>query len=156
MHFSTTTISIIFTLIGLIGLICQVVILPKLAKRLGDKKGLMLNLAIMFLIFFIMFFTKNPLLFITLVSIAAFANSFIGPLIQTILSKETDEKSQGSIQGLNASYASIGMTVGPILGGLLATFTIPLPFVVAFIVTLLSFLLSLRIKSTFVHKESAF
>ena len=156
MGFSTTTISIIFTLIGVIGLFAQLALLPRLTKFFGDKKSLMASLITMFLIFFAMYFTKSRLFFIVLVSIAALANSCVGPLIQTILSKETDERSQGSIQGLNSSYASIGTTIGPVIGGALAVYYVPLPYVAAGAVTLLSLILSLRIKSRFIHKESAF
>jgi DHA1 family multidrug resistance protein-like MFS transporter len=83
--------------------------------------------------------------------IHAFANSFVGPIIQTFLSKETDEKSQGSILGLNASYISIGTIFGPIIGGIIATVSIEGPFLAACMFIGICILLSYKIMHQ--HKE---
>lgn len=83
-------------------------------------------------------------------------NSIIQTLIPTILSQEADKKLQGSIMGLNAPYQSLGMIVGPILGGVIATIAIPLPFLVVSIFVLLCYFLSFRVMRPNVQKESAF
>jgi DHA1 family multidrug resistance protein-like MFS transporter len=72
-------------------------------------------------------------------------NSVAQTLIPTILSQEADASSQGSIMGLNSSYQSIGMIVGPILGGLVATIYVPLPFLIGGVLVLICFFLSLSI-----------
>ena len=75
----------------------------------------------------------------------AFANGFVGPMIAALLSKEADMKSQGSIMGVNASYQSIGQIVGPIVGGILATISIPLPLMAASLLLVPALFLSMDI-----------
>jgi DHA1 family multidrug resistance protein-like MFS transporter len=106
--------------------------------------------------YFLLFFVNTLVLFVALAFVTSAANSFVGPLIQTILSKETDERSQGSIQGLNASYVSIGSIFGPIVAGILATFILPLPFFAGSIVLFLCFVLSFGIVLSNRHLQHAF
>ena len=74
-------------------------------------------------------------------------NSFVQPLSQTILSEETDPKEQGEMQGLNASYMSIGQIIGPVLAGVATTFSITSPFFGAGLLVLVCFFLSFQIFS---------
>jgi MFS family permease len=58
--------------------------------------------------------------------------------------------------GLNASYQSIGMIIGPILGGIIATIAIPLPFLVGAMLMVVCLALSFNVLRPGVRKESAF
>lgn len=138
-------ISEIFTVIGIVGLLTQVLAIPRVVKRFGDKRTLTYSLILMTGAQLSLFFSRSFLVFLALLILNTVANSFIGPMIQTLLSKEVDEKSQGFIQGINASYASFGMILGPIFGGVLATLFIPLPFVVTSLVTGITIVLSLKL-----------
>jgi len=77
-------------------------------------------------------------------------------LIQAILSKETDEKSQGSIMGISAAYMSIGTIIGPIAGGAIATIGIAYPYFAGAIASLVCLFLTTKILKKGVKKESAF
>lgn len=156
MNLNPNEISLTFTLFGIVGLIAQVVALPRLNKLFGEKKALKIALAMSSIAFFGLYLVTHMPAFIAISILLGFANSFVNPLVQTILSKETDEKSQGTIQGLNASYISIGTILGPIVGGLLATYAIPLPFLLGSITALTCFLLSFKVLPPHVKKESAF
>lgn len=127
-HMSPTQISVNFTVFGLIGLLAQAFIIPFFTKRFHEKRILSGSLVMSAATFVAFYFTRS---FPVLIAVSVFyslANSFINPLIQSLLSKEVDAHSQGSIMGLNTSYMSIGLIIGPIVGGLLATIQIPLPF----------------------------
>ncbi len=145
LHLSATQISINFTLFGLVGLIAQGLIIPAVVKRFGERP--MLRNALLASIFtFVGFYLTRSLPMLIVVSVMhALANGFVNPLVQTLLSREVDEHSQGSIQGLNASYMSIGMILGPIVGGFLSIKMIPLPFLVGASVVAVCFVLSLLI-----------
>jgi MFS family permease len=145
LHLSAIQISEIFTAIGIVGLITQVAFVQPIVKKFGDRKTLSIASALMTLTLMAFAFARHLPIFMLIAVVNALANSLIGPMIQTLLSKETDEKSQGSIMGLNASYQSIGMIVGPIIGGVAATYAIPLPFVLGSISIFIAFLLSLHI-----------
>ena len=83
-------------------------------------------------------------------------NSIAQTMITTLLSAETDEKSQGTIMGLNASYQSIGMIIGPILGGLVATISISSPFLIGSVLVMVCFGLSGLVLRKGVKKEALF
>ena len=93
----------------------------------------------------IMFFSRSFLTFAGALVLMALFNSIVQTLLPTILSQEADEKSQGSIMGLNASYQSIGMIFGPILGGIIATLAIPYTFLTGSLLVLICFFLSFKV-----------
>lgn len=128
---SAQMVAITFTAIGVVGFIAQIFVIPQILKRMSEQRLLIYSLYTMTSMFLIMFILRNPYHFIIAAMIFAFANSFAAPLIQTFLSKEADAKSQGTILGLNASYMSVGLIFGPIIGGALATFSLASPFLAA-------------------------
>lgn len=98
----------------------QTLLIQRTVKKFGDLRPFTVAFFFITLAFVAYFFSRSLSSYLVIVFFFATANSFISPLIQTILSKQTDAKSQGSIQGLNASYMSIGNIVGPIVGGVIA------------------------------------
>ncbi len=151
-----TQISIIFTVFGVVGLITQALLVARVTRKFGDKITLRSSLFLSAIGFVGYVFTSDlyGLIFVSI--ILALANSFNAPLIQTILSKETDSKSQGTIQGLNAAYVSLGSVFGPVIAGVIATLAIPLPFIAGGMVMLVSCLLSFKVLKIGAGKESAF
>ncbi len=121
-------VSLNFTLIGVVGLIAQVLIIPRIVHKFGETITLRNALFLEALVLVGFFLTRSLVVMTIVTMVHALANSFINPLIGALLSKEVDEHSQGTIQGVNASYMSIGLILGPIIGGTLATITAPLPF----------------------------
>ncbi len=121
-------IALNFTIFGIVGLIAQALIIPKTVGKIEDKKILVGALMFSVLAFFGLFVARSYAVFILFSMFVSLSNAFVNPIIGTLLSKETDEKSQGEMMGVNASYVSIGTIVGPILGGALATLSIPMPF----------------------------
>lgn len=142
LHLSPQQISIIFTVVGIIGLISQGVVIPRAIKLFGERKLLVGSVLSSVVLFTVLFTVRSFPLFLAAVMFQAFANGFANPVIQALLSREADEKSQGSIMGVNASYQSIGQIIGPILGGALSTIFIPLPFLAAALVMGIASLLS--------------
>ncbi len=151
-----TEIASIFTVIGILGLISQIFVLPRLVKWVGIKKAFSLSIFLVGCVFAVLFFIHSFIPFIIAIAFLAFTNGPIGPLVQTVLSQETDAKSQGTIQGLSASYMSIGQILGPIMGGALALWAIPLPYLASAVLMMLCFFASFYILKPGYHKESAF
>lgn len=142
---SVTEISLLFSLFGVIGLICQTFVLRIVVTKYKPKQILYFCLASVALVYLGMFFANTILLFtITCIGLAI-VNSFVQPLTQTILSEEVSETEQGEMQGFNTSYMSIGQIIGPILAGALATVSVTLPFVGAAIFTALCLFLAQKI-----------
>lgn len=148
--------AMLFTLFGTIGFLSQTFLIGRISKFFGMKKAFAGGILFTAVSFLIMFLSQSLLVFVIASVILAVSNSVAQTLIPTILSQETDAKSQGSIMGLNASYQSIGMIFGPILGGAVASLAVPLPFLVGSVLILACFFLSFQVLRPGVQKESAF
>lgn len=148
--------AILFTIFGFIGLIAQTFLVQRISKSMGMKNAFTAATFFTAISFLIMFISNSLIIFVFAAVILALFNSVVQTLIPTILSEVTDAKSQGSIMGLNTSYQSIGLIFGPILGGVLATFAIRLPFIVGSLLVFLCFLLSFKILHAKDVVESAF
>ncbi len=146
----------LFTIFGIVGLISQNLVVHRVSKKLGIKKAFSTGIVLTSAALLIMFFSRTLPVFIGASIMLGIFNGIAQTLIPTILSREADAKSQGSIMGLNASYQSIGMIIGPILGGIIATLFIPLPFLAGSILVFLCFFLSFQVMRPGVKKESAF
>ncbi len=148
--------AVLFTVFGIIGLITQTYLVGYTSKKFGIKKSFRFSILFTAVSFVIMFLSHSLVVFIIASIILGIFNSIAQTLLPTIISQEADEKSQGSVMGLNSSYQSIGMIAGPILGGLLATISLNLPFLVGAILVLLCFFLSFNVMRPGIKKESSF
>jgi MFS family permease len=156
LHLSDSYNAYLFTLFGIIGLVSQTFLVARISKRLGIKQAFTRALLLSAIAFLIMFISRSVPVFILGCIVLALANSVVQTLFPTIISMEADAKSQGSIMGLNTSYQSVGMIVGPILGGVVATRYISAPFIVGAGLILVCFFLSFKILRGRVKPESAF
>lgn len=156
LHMDVAQNAMLFTLFGVIGLITQTLLVQRFTKWFGLKRAFMMSLFFTGVSFLIMPFSPSLSIFIISMIILGIANGVAQTLIPAILSQEADAKSQGSVMGLNASYQSLGMIFGPIVGGLLATFAVPLPFVLGSVMTIVCFFLSFRVMRPGFRKVSEF
>jgi len=148
--------AILFTLFGAVGLISQIFVVHRFSKYFGVKKSFSISILATAVAFLIMFVSRSIPVFVLGSIILGIANGNVQTLIPTILSAETDPKSQGSVMGLNASYQSIGFIVGPIVGGVLASIAVPLPLLAGAVLIAFCFWLSFRMLRPNLAKESAF
>lgn len=148
--------ALLFTVFGAVGLISQNLLVARVSKVLGMKKAFSTSMVFTALSFVFMFFSHSLPLFVLASIILAIANSVVQTLIPTILSQEADAKSQGSVMGLNSSYQSIGMIIGPFLGGLVATVAIPWTFITGAALVMVCYGLSFRVLRPGIKKESVF
>lgn len=155
LELSANTISVIYTIYGIVGLVAQGLIIPRVVRKYGEKNGLLFSFILGTLSFIGMYVSRDVTSFIVISVAFGIGNSFFLPVVQSLLSKEVDAKSQGTILGLNSSYISLGTIIGPILGGFIATFGIPLPFILGAILSCICFVLVYtKIKSSYHHEES--
>jgi MFS family permease len=153
---SAEQISLIFTAIGVVGLVTQMVIVPWVTKTFHLKHTFRTAILLTGVAFLLAFLSHSYIPFIGAMMLLSVANGHVQPLINAILSRETDERSQGTMLGLNVSYASIGQILGPLLGGAVATYSVHMPFLAAAVVVGLCFVLSFQVLKPGVKKEAAF
>lgn len=144
---SANQISLLFTIFGVLGLVSQLFSLGFATKLFGVKNTFMGSLIWIAIVYVAMFFADSVITFVAANIALGLVNSFIQPLSQTILSEETEVKEQGEMQGLNASYMSIGQIIGPVLAGAMATFSPRSPFIGASLLILICYVLSYQIFS---------
>jgi predicted MFS family arabinose efflux permease len=137
-----TSISEIFTVIGIIGVIAQVAFIQPISKKLGDKKTLQFSLLGVVVVFILLGFSNSFYIFTGLIVLNSFINSFTSPILQTIISKEVHDDRQGEIMGINSSYVGLGQIFGPIAGGVMASISLSAPFEMASVVVLICLILS--------------
>lgn len=148
-------VATLYTVFGVAGLVTQAVIFPRLSKRVRLTSLFTFAIGWVGIAFVTLFLSRNLPQFILACIGLSLGNGVVNPLTQTILSRETDAKSQGSILGLSASYMSIGQIIGPILGGALALYSLSGPFLLAALLCVVCFTLSHNIH-LLAKKESAF
>ena len=73
----------------------------------------------------------------------AIGNSFLAPIITSLISKHAKKDDQGGILGVNQSYASLANVIGPIIGGLLATRGVSYAFFGAGLTIIIMFFMTL-------------
>lgn len=156
LHLTASQNAMLFTVFGATGLAAQTFLVGPISKKFGTKKSFTNAMLFTALSFILMALSPNVIVFIVAMVILALVNSVAQTLIPTILSQEADAKSQGSVMGLNSSYQSIGMIFGPLLGGAIATISIPWAFFAGGLLVLICYWLSFKVLKPGVKKESAF
>ncbi len=121
---SDSSISMAFVFIGVVGLIMQSFFVQKISKSLGTMRAFKISVLIVASAFLLYCLVNSYFSLILVMIVMASANSLAQPLINTILSLETEPKNQGHVMGMNTSYMNAGQIFGPIIGGLIASYYI--------------------------------
>lgn len=114
-------ISMLFVIFGAIGLVMQGFGVGKLVNKFGEINMMFFGAFTTTLGFFLMGLSNTLMPFIGASIVLAIGNSFLAPVMTTLLSKHTKKEDQGGIMGINQSYVSLSSVVGPIIGGFLAS-----------------------------------
>lgn len=113
-------IGLMFSIMGLQDIISQGLIMPKLLKKLSDKRIAILGMASEIIgysfIALSALFSFYPV-FIAGMFIFGFGDSIFGPSFNGMLSKSVDSSEQGRIQGGSQSIQALARMIGPIIGG---------------------------------------
>jgi multidrug resistance protein len=147
LNMSDRNVSFLFVLFGVIGLATTALLLSRLTKKFGIFRTYLGALLVIMVAYVAMSLSGSSIaLFVASSAILGVASTIVNPLSQTILSQRAGSEQQGEIQGLNASYMSIGQIFGPILGGLIGTFSLGYPFLAGALCIAVCVFLALRLK----------
>ena len=141
------TLAIVFTLIGVVGVLTQIFLVAPISQMFNLANVLAGSIAGRALIFLLIPLFPTLSVFTGLAALLGVTNSFPMPLISTILSTNSSPKEQGEIQGINASFLSISNAVGPATAGVLVSFGYGIPFWITGILTLVTAWFALSLKS---------
>ncbi len=126
-----------FALIGLGGVITQTVIIRLMLKKFDESKIVRISLFVFGIAVLALGFAPNGLLAYIIGPFTSFGFSMININTQSLISLESNENEQGVVMGVAQSFASMARVIGPLLGGLIATFNIGAPYIVSGLMAIL-------------------
>lgn len=136
----TTELGYIFMIMGLAGAIVQGGLVGRLTKRFGEGFVIQIGIFVSALGFFLILFTKDFVTAAIYLTIFGVGNGIIRPAVSALLTKRS-RTGHGSVTGLLSSFDSLGRILGPILGGLLYTISMGLPYISGIFLSAVAFIL---------------
>src|SRR5690625_344378 len=136
--FTVRDISVIITVGSIAGVVAQILFFDNLVKVFGERMLINLTLLTSAIFLFITIFIDGYWTMILITSIVFFSGDILRPAVTSFLSKIAGEN-QGYIAGMNSAYTSLGIIIGPIIGGVLFDIHIDMPYVFAAVVLVIAF-----------------
>ena len=142
---SPTDIAVLVTSTGIISVIIQLFAVDRIVRRFGESAVLSIFLGVAAGGFLLSIFASTYFMFFVVTMIIFLATSILRPVLTTLISKLAGNE-QGFAMGMNNAYMSIGNVLGPLLAGILFDVHIIYPFVLGLIVLVVTTMISLRWK----------
>jgi MFS family permease len=111
------SLTTLFILFGIIGVLVQVKGLSLLNQRLSLAKILFLGLLLRGITFILMPAFPNVTYFIVISIIFSIFNALVQPTMTTLISLNAKAAEQGTALGINASYLNVSNAFGPLIAG---------------------------------------
>jgi DHA1 family multidrug resistance protein-like MFS transporter len=130
---------------GIVSILTSMFVVPQVAKLRRDFKFLIYIQLVSAMIIFVVFHIQGRLIIIlyTVFMIYVILKAIYSPLEQSYISKHAKDGRYGTMMGIRQSFFSIGMVIGPLVGGLLYAIKPIYVFDLSAIMFLLGFLLLL-------------
>lgn len=144
---SPQDIAWMITATGIVGVVVQLFVVDKLVKRFGEVNVLTIFLGVASIGFFLSMIASSYIMFFGITLLIFLSSSILRPVLTTLISKNAGEE-QGFAMGMNNAYMSIGNILGPLLAGVLYDVNIIYPFILGFIVLLVTTIGSMMWKGT--------
>jgi DHA1 family multidrug resistance protein-like MFS transporter len=139
-------IAILVTSTGLISVVIQLFVVDWVVRRFGEAVVLNIFLGLAALGFLLSIFAPSYIMFFGVTMIIFLSTSILRPVLTTLISKLAGNE-QGFAMGMNNAYMSIGNVLGPLLAGLLFDVHILYPFILGLIVLVITIIVSMKWKS---------
>lgn len=107
--------------VGLINVIIRGVFFAKIIDKFGEAKMKMVGMWSCLISFVSLAFTTQGWMLFPVFTFFAFGGSFVRPTLTGEISKNSNEKEQGSIMGVLGSLQSLSQIMGPLVGGYVLT-----------------------------------
>jgi MFS family permease len=137
---SNKTLTALFVVFGLIGVLVQAKGIGLLNKRFSLSKILFLGLLLRGITFILMSASPNVTYFFVVSIVFSIFNALVQPTITALISLNAAPEMQGLALGVNASYLNVSNAFGPLIAGVLVNEQYPstygYPLLLAGILTL--------------------
>ncbi len=144
---SSQALTLMFVMFGAIAILMQAAAIPLLVKNVSLVSILLASILARSISFVVMPLVPSIVYFVGVSLVFSVFNSFVQPMITTLISLNSDAKTQGTVLGLNSSYLNVSNAFGPVIAGLIvnqADFnTYKYPFYLAGVLTFLVWLFAI-------------
>jgi DHA1 family multidrug resistance protein-like MFS transporter len=153
LHFNPLQVGYYMALTGIVGLVANLVVTPRLSHKFGDEKAFRIVVISTGITLFLLALQKDLFAPFSLVLFAVFIFmiSMYRPLIQTLISK-LSKNEHGKIMGLQQSLRSAGMVGGSLYAGLVLDINPKATFILAGIVFVIAGLVCIYSKKMKLEK----
>ncbi|QDY45107.1 MFS transporter [Planococcus glaciei] len=134
-------IAFMITATGIVGVIVQLFIVDRIVRRFGEVPVLIAFIGVAAAGFLLSLFAGSYAMFFTVSLIIFMATSILRPVLNTLISKMA-EGEVGFAMGMNNAYMSIGNVIGPLLAGALYDFNISYPFILGFVMLMVTMMIT--------------
>lgn len=134
-------IAFMITATGIVGVIVQLFIVDRIVRRFGEVPVLIAFIGVAAAGFLLSLFAGSYAMFFTVSLIIFMATSILRPVLNTLISKMA-EGEVGFAMGMNNAYMSIGNVIGPLLAGVLYDFNISYPFILGFVMLMVTMMIT--------------
>ena len=143
---------LVFTLAGAVTVVVRGVLVGRIVKMFGEPSTVRAGCLLLAVSVGMIAFIPNRWWLALLVPLWAIATGMLFPSLHSLISRATDEYSQGSVLGGSQLAGGLGRVVGPLwAGALFQTYAIGSPFLVGASLSTIAVILSVRIPSP--HKQ---
>ncbi|TVY04407.1 MFS transporter [Cohnella terricola] len=141
--FTPRDIAFIITFGSIAGAVVQATVFGWMLNRFGEKRVISVCLFMAGIFILLTLFVSQYWLIFAVTFIVFLSIDILRPAISTQMSMVAEEQ-QGYVAGLNSAFTSLGNIAGPVAAGILFDVNINSPYVLAFLILMGSFALSLR------------
>lgn len=140
--YTSQTIGIILTVVGLVSAIVQGVLTGMATHKWGDVAVVKASLFASIFGFLLMLTARDLGAVILMTSLFILSNSMLRPAVSSLISKRA-ESGQGVAMGFNNAFMSLGRVVGPLWAGAALDINLSFPYMTGALVMLIGFVASL-------------
>jgi len=124
-------VGILLTLLGVYQIFFRVLIFNRLRNSIGDPKTALLGLGTYIFSYFLLAFVSQAWELVIILLFLSFAGSTSQGIVTGFTSRSVDARNQGKIMGITTGMDSFAQIIGPIIGGVLLSFSGNLPYALA-------------------------
>ncbi|MCZ8541230.1 MFS transporter [Psychrobacillus psychrodurans] len=132
---------------GIVSVIIQLFVVDKVVRRFGEANVLRIFLGVAAFGFLLSILVSSYAFFFVITMIIFLSTSILRPVLTTLISKLAGNE-QGFAMGMNNAYMSIGNVLGPLLAGILYDVNIIYPFILGLVVLVATTIGSILWKGT--------
>ncbi len=124
-------VGILLTLLGVYQILFRALLFNRLRDKLGDPKTALLGLGTYIFSYLLLAFATQAWVLVILLLFVSFAGSTSQGIVTGFISRSVDNRNQGKIMGITTGIDNLAQILGPIIGGILLSFTGNLPYALA-------------------------